>query len=268
MKHTPRKRFGQNFLVDQMVIQRIVDSINTGPGQTVVEIGPGQGALTIPLLATGCDLHVVEIDRDLVAQFRLNNPVLLHDENRFFLHEADALRADIGEIAGVDSFKLVGNLPYNISTPLIFHTFNWRKQITEMVFMLQKEVVDRMAASAGDGKTYGRLSVMTQYYCKVEPLFMVPPGAFFPPPKVDSCIVRLIPHQILPVAVNDEDRFEKVVKAAFGMRRKTLRNALKLLMSADEILAAGIEPSARAEQLTLEEFAALANYQCRKDELS
>lgn len=262
MKHKPRKRFGQNFLVDQTVIQRILDSINTGPGQTVVEIGPGQGALTLPLLATGCDLHVIEIDRDLVAKLRLDYPVQLNDERRLFLHQADALRADIGEIAGVESFKLVGNLPYNISTPLIFHTFNWRKQISEMLFMLQKEVVVRMAASAGEGKSYGRLSVMTQYYCKVEPLFTVPPGAFFPAPQVHSSIVRLIPHQTLPVKVTDEDRFEKIVKAAFGMRRKTLRNALKLLMTADEIMAAGIEPSARAEQLTLEEFAALANHVC------
>lgn len=262
MKHKPRKRFGQNFLVDQTIIQRIVDSINTGPGQTVVEIGPGQGALTLPLLETGCDLHVIEIDRDLVAKLRLDYPVQLNDERRFFLHQADALRADIGEIAGVDNFKLVGNLPYNISTPLIFHTFTWRKQISEMLFMLQKEVVNRMAASAGDGKTYGRLSVMTQYYCKVEPLFTVPPGAFFPPPQVHSSIVRLIPYYSLPVKVNDEDRFDKIVKAAFGMRRKTLRNALKLLMSADEIIAAGIQPSVRAEQLTLEEFAALANHVC------
>ncbi len=260
MKHTPRKRFGQNFLVDQSIIYRIVDAINTGPEQTVVEIGPGQGALTIPLLATGCNLHVIEIDRDLVTDFRLKHPSLLHDQHRFFLHQADALRADIGKIAAVDNFKLVGNLPYNISTPLIFHTFKWRQQISEMVFMLQKEVVERMAACAGEGKTYGRLSVMTQYFCKVEPLFIVPPVAFSPAPKVESYIVRLIPHKKLPVIANDEDRFDKIVKAAFGMRRKTLRNALKLIMDAEQITAAGVDPTVRAEQLSLEEFAALANY--------
>jgi len=259
MKHKPRKRFGQNFLVDEIIIQRIVDAIQTGPGQTVVEIGPGQGAITVPLLATGCNLHVVEIDRDLVSQLRLSHPTLQHDEKRFFLHQADALRADIGAIAGVEEFKLVGNLPYNISTPLIFHTFNWRQQISEMVFMLQKEVVERMAAKAGDGKTYGRLSVMTQYYCQVEPLFRVPPEAFYPPPKVESSIVSLRPYKQLPVQVDNEAHFDQIVKAAFGMRRKTLRNALAKLLNTDQIKQAGIDPTKRAEQLSLADYAALAN---------
>ena len=259
MSHTPRKRFGQNFLVDQQVIERIVASINPQAEDTLVEIGPGQGALTRPLLASGCKLHVLEIDRDLIAKMRLQNLVEQHQEKRFFLHQADALQVDLNAVVGDGEFKLVGNLPYNISTPLIFRTFSWRKQISEMTFMLQKEVVERMAASAGDGKSYGRLSVMTQYYCKVEALFEVPPTAFFPAPKVDSAIVRLVPYKNLPVTVNNTDKFDQVVKAAFGMRRKTLRNALKPLFSAEQISAAGIDPAARAEQLSLESFATLAN---------
>ncbi len=259
MRHTPRKRFGQNFLVDQQVIEKIVASIDPRKDDTIVEIGPGQGALTRPLLASGCQLHVVEIDRDLIAKMRLENIHEQHHEKRFHLHQADALQVDLGAVAGTGEFKLIGNLPYNISTPLIFHTFNWRAQISEMVFMLQKEVVARMAATSSDGKTYGRLSVMTQYYCKVEPLFMVPPDAFFPAPKVDSAIVRLTPYKDLPVAVDNEVRFDEVVKAAFGMRRKTLRNALKAIINTEKIIAAGIDPAARAEQLSLEDFAALAN---------
>ncbi len=259
MRHTPRKRFGQNFLVDEQIIDRIIDSINPLVSDTIVEIGPGQGALTRPILASGCQLHVVEIDRDLVAKMRLHNLVEQHEEKRFHLHQADALQVDLGTVAGDASFKLVGNLPYNISTPLIFHTFKWRQQISEMVFMLQQEVVARMAASPGDGKTYGRLSVMTQYYCMVDPLFKVPPESFFPAPKVDSAIVRLIPHKTLPVQVNSEERFDQIVKAAFGMRRKTLRNALKAVLSTEQIIAAGVDPAARAEQLSLENFAALSN---------
>ena len=253
MKHRPRKRFGQNFLHDQGVIGRLVATIAPRPGETFIEIGPGHGALTRPLLATGAAVTAIEIDRDLAAELR----DALGATPGFTLVEADALKADLGAVAGGGPFRLVGNLPYNISTPLLFHALTWRAAITDMHFMLQKEVVDRMAAAPG-GKTYGRLSVMCQFACRVEPLFPVRPGAFTPPPAVESRIVRLVPHAQAPADPGDEGALDDIVRQAFSMRRKTLQNSLRGLLDADAIRSAGIDPGERPERLGLEAFAALA----------
>ncbi len=254
MKHQPRKRFGQNFLHDRGVIQRIIQVINPQPGQRLVEIGPGRGAITLPLLEACKRLDVIELDRDLVQP--------LADQaagsGELIIHQQDALRFDFTTLAGTDRLRVIGNLPYNISTPLLFHLITHSDVIQDMHFMLQKEVVTRMAAQPGGGD-YGRLSVMTQYYCKVEPLFRVGPGAFTPAPKVDSAFVRLTPWPQPPVTVADPERLAALVRQAFSQRRKTLRNTLKGLLSEQEIRDAGSDPSARAETLSLEQFAALAN---------
>ncbi len=253
MKHKPRKRFGQNFLHDQNVIERIIAGISPRASDLLVEIGPGQAALTRPLLESGAELHLVELDRDLVSDLRKQ----FSDCDNITIHACDALKADFREITGGRSFRLIGNLPYNISTPLIFHVLQWHRQIVDMHFMLQKEVVERMAAGPGS-RTYGRLSIMTQYRCEVTPLFDVRPGSFSPRPKVCSSIVRLRPLDTPPVEVGSFKKLEQVVTAAFSMRRKTLRNSVRALFTADEILAAGIDPGQRAEQLSLEQFAQLA----------
>jgi len=254
--HKARKRFGQNFLHDAGVIDRIVKSIAPKPGQHMVEIGPGQGALTEPLLeATGGDLDVVELDRDLI-------PIL---RTRFFrasalrIHEADALTFDYGTLINDERpLRLVGNLPYNISTPLMFHLLNESERIHDMHFMLQKEVVQRLCAAPGDN-AYGRLSIMMQYRCEARYLFTVPPGAFTPAPKVESAIVRLNPRKTLPFVARDHKKFEIVVRTAFGQRRKTLRNNLKTLISAEQLETIGINPGLRAETLSIEQFVNIAN---------
>ena len=253
MRHVARKRFGQNFLHDQQVINRIISSIAPQPDDLLVEIGPGQAALTRPLLDSGAELHLIELDRDLVA--RLEDKFA--GEANITIHSCDALKANIPELTGNRPFRLIGNLPYNISTPLIFHVLQWNELVTDMHFMLQKEVVDRMAAEPGS-KTYGRLSVMTQYRARVIPLFDVQPGSFVPVPKVCSSIVRLQPLKVPPVDAGSVENLNKVVTAAFSMRRKTLRNSLRKVLDADQIIAAGIDPGQRAEQLSLSEFAALA----------
>jgi len=253
MKHRARKRFGQNFLHDQQVIDRIIASIAPRPGDLLLEIGPGQGALTRPLIASGAELHVLEIDRDLVAQLEKKFAAT----DNITIHSGDALQVDFSEITGNRPFRLIGNLPYNISTPLIFHLLNWHTLITDMHFMLQKEVVKRMASEPGS-KAYGRLSVMTQFRCKVIPLFDVQPESFSPVPRVSSSIVRLEPLQTPPFEVGSDLNLRKVVAAAFSQRRKTLRNSLRNLFSAEQILSVGIEPGQRAEQLSLSQFAALA----------
>lgn len=257
MEHRARKRFGQNFLHDRAVIARIVRSIGPRPGDRLVEIGPGLGALTLPLLEAAGRLEVVELDRDLIPRLR----TLCAGAGELTIHSADALKFDFCTLAerdGHGKLRLAGNLPYNISTPLIFHLLNQARCIQDMHFMLQKEVVERLAAPPGGGD-YGRLSVMVQYRCAVEHLFNVPPGAFTPVPKVDSAVVRLAPHATPPVAVQDEAALARVVQAAFSLRRKTLRNSLKGLLDAAAIEAAGIDPQRRAETLSLAEFAALAN---------
>jgi 16S rRNA (adenine1518-N6/adenine1519-N6)-dimethyltransferase len=254
MQHRARKRFGQNFLADPSVVQRIVDAIAPRPGQVIVEIGPGQAALTEPLAGSGAELHLLEIDRDLAATLRRQ----FEGHPNVQLHLGDALQVDFGELCGGRPFRLVGNLPYNISTPLLFHALQWSSLVTDMHFMLQQEVVDRMAASPG-GKTCGRRSVMCQYHCEVTPLFTVPPEAFRPSPKVNSAIVRLVPHARPPVRIGDLARFERLLAQAFSMRRKTLRNSLRGLLSAEQIAAAGIDPGQRPETLSLQQFATLCD---------
>ena len=252
--HQPRKRFGQNFLHDPQVIQRIVSAIAPQPGDHMVEIGPGQGALTLPLLECAGNMDAIELDRDLIAPLRTNATLV----GELRIHQSDALRFDFDQLFPGEAIRVVGNLPYNISTPLLFHLLASVNHIQDMHFMLQKEVVNRITASPGS-KAYGRLSVMIQYRCRVASLFIVGSGAFTPPPKVDSAIVRLIPHQTPPIQVDDETIFAQLVTQSFSQRRKTLRNTLKGLLSADEISAAGVDPTQRAETLDLTAFAALAN---------
>jgi len=251
MKHIPRKRFGQNFLVDVGIINAIVQAIGPVAGQTVVEIGPGLGALTEPLLKALPHLHVVEIDRDLIARLKQR-----HSSERVTIHEGDALAFDFGTL-GKD-LRVVGNLPYNISSPLLFHLATYAHCVRDMHFMLQKEVVDRMVANAGDSE-FGRLSVMLQYRFDVQALFDVPPESFDPPPKVQSAVVRLIPKAAVELAARDEALFARVVTSAFSQRRKMLRNTLKGLVSESEFAAVGIEPTWRAEDVPVAAYVALAN---------
>jgi 16S rRNA (adenine1518-N6/adenine1519-N6)-dimethyltransferase len=253
MEHKARKRFGQNFLHDRHVIDRIVRAIHPKAGERLVEIGPGLGALTLPLLQAAGRLEVVELDRDLIPKLAEQ----CAGKGELLIHSADALKFDFCSLATDGKLRLAGNLPYNISTPLIFHLLDQARCIDDMHFMLQKEVVERLAAKP-DTSDYGRLSVMVQFRCKVEQLFIVPPGAFTPAPKVESAIVRLEPYAEPPVNV-DAAVLEKLVAQAFGQRRKTLRNTLKGLLDAEAIEAAGIDPQRRAETLSLQEFAALAN---------
>ena len=254
MNHRPRKRFGQNFLHDPAIIGKIVQAINPQPDERLVEIGPGHGAITLPLLQAAGRLDVVELDRDLVGPLAER----CREIGDLAVHNADALSFDFCSLAEDKPLRVVGNLPYNISTPLLFHLLGQHHCIRDMYFMLQKEVVERMAAGPGSG-TYGRLSVMLQYRCRVTPLFTIGPGAFKPPPKVESAFVRLEPYEQPPVAVDNEAIFDELVRQAFTQRRKTLRNTLRGSLSADDIDAAGIDPAARAETLSLEEFAALSN---------
>ena len=249
-----RKRFGQHFLHDRNVIGRIVAALAPRPEEHIVEIGPGRGALTRELAKQLAHFDAVELDRDLLAYLPSVIP-----PDKLTLHNADALKYDFCQLRQEGrKLRLVGNLPYNISTPLLFHLLDQSDCIEDMLFMLQKEVVQRLAATPG-GKDYGRLSVMIQYRCRVEKLFDVAPGAFTPPPKVDSAMVRLVPLATPPVTVNDTAQFAKVVRMAFASRRKTLRNNLKGLLSAEQLLALGIDPVRRAETLTLAEFATLSN---------
>ena len=253
--HTPRKRFGQNFLRDEGVISRIASAVNPQPGDHLVEIGPGQGALTESLVGSGARLDVIELDRDLVPG--LLAAFSIHP--RFKLHSADALKFDYDSlVSGEEQLRVVGNLPYNISTPLIFKLLANASIIRDMHFMLQLEVVERLAASPGS-KVWGRLGVMAQYQCQVEHLFDVPPEAFNPPPKVQSAIVRLTPWQESPWPACDEAALRKVVQTAFSQRRKTLRNNLKGVIHAEQLQALGIDPGARAETLELAQFIAIAN---------
>lgn len=252
--HHPRKRFGQHFLRDRGVIGRIVDALTPRPGETIVEIGPGEGALTRALIERVVPLHAVELDRDLAAHLRDQFP-----SDQLVVHQADALDFNFRGLAPPGrSLRLVGNLPYNISTPLLFHLLDQTDCIHDMLFMLQKEVVDRLAARPDTGD-YGRLSVMIQLRLRAEPLFDVAPRAFFPPPKVESTVVRLTSHATPPVQLHRPEAFTQLVKAAFASRRKTLRNNLKTVITGDRLGALGIDPNRRAETLTLEEFARIAN---------
>lgn len=254
--HRARKRFGQNFLSDPNIIRRIVDAIRPQPGETMVEIGPGLGAMTDPLLERLDHLHVVEIDRDLIARLRERYPA-----ERLSIHEGDALKFDFGSLCADPArpLRIVGNLPYNISTPILFHLAEFAGQVKDMTFMLQKEVVMRMVAEPGT-EDYGRLSVMLQYRFRMGRMFDVPPGAFRPAPKVMSSIVRLVPLPADELGARDEGLFARIVTAAFGQRRKTLRNTLKEFLDQPGFAALGLDPGLRGERLSMPEFVAIANY--------
>ncbi len=232
------------------MIDKIVRSIAPKEMDTIVEIGPGRGAITFPLLTSGCQLEAVEIDKDLIPGLYETCPL----PEKFHLHNADALTFDFSVIAA--QFRLVGNLPYNISTPLLFHLMNFTSQISDIHVMLQREVVDRIVAKPHN-KTYGRLSVMLQYYCDVERLFLIPPGVFDPVPKIDSALLRLIPKKNRPLNVNQEKYLEELVKLAFGQRRKTLRNNLKTIISTEQWASMSIDSQQRAENLSVEDFVRL-----------
>ncbi len=254
MAHRPRKRFGQHFLVDPGIIRRLVSVIDPRPGQEMVEIGPGEGVMTLPLIEALGRLDVVELDRDLAAGLaeKLGNPAGL------VIHSADALEYDYAALASQPgSLRVVGNLPYNISTPLLFHLFEHNQAIRDMHFMLQKEVVDRLVAGPGS-RTYGRLSVMAGFHCRMEMLFEVPPGAFRPPPKVDSAVIRLVPLERTAEERALLPALGSLVGAAFSKRRKTLRNGLSGLLGPAEITLAGLEGTERPETLGLDTWLRLA----------
>ncbi|HEY2624143.1 16S rRNA (adenine(1518)-N(6)/adenine(1519)-N(6))-dimethyltransferase RsmA [Dyella sp. Tek66A03] len=256
MNARPKKSFGQHFLHEKRYIERIVSAISPRADDFVVEIGPGEGALTLPLLAAAGKLTAIELDTDLIPALKARAASV----GELNIIHADVLKVDFTALAhrqGVERLRVAGNLPYYISSPILFHCVEHARAIQDMHFMLQKEVVDRMAAEPGS-KVYGRLSVMLQLACRVEPLFTVPPGAFRPPPKVDSAVVRLVPlaREELPDA--DPERIYTIVKAAFAQRRKTLSNALKNVMDSSAIIAADVDPKARAETLSPHDYVRLA----------
>ena len=253
MHHSPRKRFGQNFLVDQQIIAQIIAEIYPQKGDRIIEIGPGLGALTRPLLQAIDHLDVVEIDRDIVNRLEKE-----FTPEKLTIHATDALKFDFSTLLG-DKLRIVGNLPYNISTPLLFHLSQFPEHILDMHFMLQKEVVERMVGMPATSE-YGRLSVMLQYRFDMEYVFSVPAESFRPIPKVESAIVRMIPRHPSALKAKDEILFSQIVAAAFSQRRKTLRNTLHYYLEADDFNALGIDPGLRAENLAVEEFVAIANF--------
>jgi 16S rRNA (adenine1518-N6/adenine1519-N6)-dimethyltransferase len=254
--HTARKRFGQNFLHDHYVIDAIVAAIHPQEGQVMVEIGPGLGALTEPVASQISHMHVVELDRDLAERLR-HHPVL---KDKLTIHEADAMKFDFNQLKqDGQPLRVFGNLPYNISTPLMFHLFEQSGLISDMHFMLQKEVVDRLAAGPGS-KAYGRLSVMAQYYCQIIPVLQVGPGAFKPAPKVDSAVVRLVPHTKPALVATQVNDLQRVCLEAFNQRRKTIRNSMRNFITPEQLTLLGIDPNLRPENLTLEQFVTIANW--------
>ncbi len=255
LAHRPRKRFGQNFLHDQTVIQRIVDCINPGPDDHLVEIGPGRGALTQPLSCHGARLDCIELDRDLAGyledSFAGNSSVSIHQQ--------DILKFDLGTLSEApSSLRIIGNLPYNISTPVLFHLLASHESIQDMTFMLQLEVVQRMAAKTGN-KNYGRLGLMLQYFCKIEHLFNVPSAAFTPKPRVVSAIVRLTPYQPLPVKAKNVECLKLVIRTAFNQRRKTLKNSLKAIISEEQLKELALDSSLRPENLSLKDYVLISD---------
>ena len=275
MKHVAKKRFGQNFLTDQSIIASLVDAINPQENQTLVEIGPGLGALTKPLLKKIPQLHVVEIDRDIVSWMQNEYAKPAYAKNELIIHNVDALKFDFISLISLPSplggerlgergqqskkLRVVGNLPYNISTPILFHLLENLPTIIDMHFMLQKEVVERMVA-APSTPAYGRLSVMLQYHLQMEYLFTVPPEAFEPAPKVESAFVRCVPHTTLPFIAKDSALFAKIVLQAFSQRRKTLRNTLKGLLDDAGFVQLDISSQLRAENLSVAQFVAISNH--------
>lgn len=253
--HRARKRFGQNFLHDENVIRRIIDCIAPKPDEHIVEIGPGRGALTRHLVDECGTLDTIEIDRDLADYLTRT----LQQQKKFSMHQCDILKFDLASLTDKPhSLRIVGNLPYNISTPVIFHLLKNHHLIKDMTFMLQLEVVNRLAARAGV-KNYGRLSLMTQYYCEVQHLFNVPSAAFTPKPKVSSAIVRLIPHSVMPVSANDVECLQNVIRTAFNQRRKTLKNSLKPLVSEQILGELQLDLSLRPEKLTLSDYISISD---------
>jgi 16S rRNA (adenine1518-N6/adenine1519-N6)-dimethyltransferase len=250
VKHQPRKRFGQNFLVDPTAIAAIIAAIHPARGERLVEIGPGLGALTRPLLVAAGHLDAIEIDRDLAAALRSEFGACLN------LHMTDVLEFDFATLG--DGLRIIGNLPYNISTPLLFHLADFTEHIQDIHVMLQKEVVERMVAAPADSN-YGRLSVMLQYRFDMEKLLDVPAAAFQPAPKVESAVIRLMPLRPLPYAARDEATFARVVAAAFSQRRKTLRNSLRQFVGQADFQALGVAPTARAQELSVQQFVGLAD---------
>jgi len=258
-KHIPRRRFGQHFLTDQAVIAEIVAAIHPLAEDAMVEIGPGLEALTAPLAALLRHLEVIEIDRDIAARLRGAYP-----PDRVSVHEGDVLEFDFSALPA--KLRVVGNLPYNISTPLLFHLARYADRIRDMHFMLQKEVVERMVARPG-GADYGRLSVTLQYRFDMELLFGVGPGAFSPPPQVDSAVVRMVPRPRAQLTAASLPALEQVVRRAFAQRRKTLRNSLAGLLAAEDYAALGIAPGLRAQNLAVADFVAIGNYLAEKQRL-
>jgi 16S rRNA (adenine1518-N6/adenine1519-N6)-dimethyltransferase len=255
MRHVPRKRFGQHFLHDPRIIGKILLAISPKSGDTLVEIGPGLGAITLPLLERAGRLTAVELDRDVIPHLQES----ARGRGELTIIQGDALETPLSPLVpAAGKLRLVGNLPYNVSTPLLFHFLDEADCVQDMHFMLQKEVVQRMAARPG-GKEYGRLTVMLASRCRVEPLFNIGPGAFRPPPKVDSAFVRLTPYAAPPFAIADRARYAALVSQAFSHRRKTLKNALAALIDEAAITAAGIDPKARPETLSAEQYARLSN---------
>jgi len=254
--HFARKRFGQNFLHDDYIIESIVAAIQPKADQALVEIGPGLAALTVPVSKYVDHLTVVEIDRDLASRL-IDNPLL---NNKLTVIEQDALTFDFNELKQQlgKPLRVFGNLPYNISTPLMFHLFEYANIITDMHFMLQKEVVTRLVA-APNSKDYGRLSVMAQYFCQIIPVLEVPPTSFKPAPKVDSAVVKLIPYKEKPYQVNDVKILSRVTTEAFNQRRKTIRNSLGNMFTAEQLVELNIDPNLRAENLTVQQYCQLAN---------
>ncbi|MCB5186320.1 16S rRNA (adenine(1518)-N(6)/adenine(1519)-N(6))-dimethyltransferase RsmA [Methylobacillus gramineus] len=252
MKHIAKKRFGQNFLTDRAIINSLIDAIAPQSQDIMIEIGPGLGAMTQPLLQHLDHLHVVEIDRDIISWMQGVYPA-----GKVTIHNSDALKFDFTQVS--DRIRVVGNLPYNISTPILFHLLDNVSHIIDMHFMLQKEVVERMVA-APSTPSYGRLSVMLQYRLHMEYLITVPPEAFEPAPKVESAFVRAIPFATLPYPAKDEALLAKIVTSAFGQRRKTLRNTLKGLLDDAGFSALGLDSQLRAENLSIAEFVNIANY--------
>jgi 16S rRNA (adenine1518-N6/adenine1519-N6)-dimethyltransferase len=250
--HKAKKQFGQNFLVDQNIIADIVRAIRPAAEDNMVEIGPGLGAMTRPLMQHLSRLHVVEIDRDIIARLKTDYP-----QDKIVIHEGDALKFDFATLG--TPLRIVGNLPYNISSPLLFHFAKYAEGITDMHFMLQNEVVERMVAEPSTA-AFGRLSVMLQYRFHMEKLLDVPPQSFRPAPKVDSAIVRMIPLPAAQITVKDEALYAKVVASAFGQRRKTLRNTLRDYLAEGDFAQLDINPQLRAENLGVAEYTRIANF--------
>jgi len=255
MTHRPRKRFGQHFLNDPMVIDHIIHAFHPQPSENIVEIGPGLGALTQPLLRQAEKLSVIELDRDLIAKLES----MAHPLGKLTVYQGDILNFDLSTLGSKDNkLRVIGNLPYNISTPLLFHLLDSHHLIHDMMFMLQKEVASRLAAVPGTS-AYGRLTLMVQYACEVTSLFDVPPQAFTPPPQVNSSVVKLVPYASPPFVADSLKSYQNIVRDAFNQRRKTIRNALKNRVSEAQLQQLGIDPQRRPEQLSLEEYVKISN---------